>query len=145
MNEIDGIKLVKPVYKDGELRFILANKGTANITNAKKVLLTLKFQGIASGDALVDITKGKVSDGITMEKDLTDAECGQAIIKIDNTVLKDVNNTGEFTLLDLAIDARHLGEDPTTLTQYNTDQVINGKIDDDDLIKISEYMLANPN
>lgn len=145
MDEVDGIKLVKADDKDGELRFILASKGAANVVEAKKVLLKLNFQGIASGDALVDVTKGRVSDGITMEKDLTDAECGQAIIKIDNIELKDVNNDGEFTLLDLAVDARHFGEDPKTLIQYNTDQVINGAIDEEDLLKIGEYMRSNPN
>ena len=81
-----------------------------------------------------------------MEKDLIDDECGQATIIIDDLVVEDdVNHSGEFTLLDLAIDARHLGEDPKTLPQYNTDQVVNGAIDDDDLLKIGEYMLANPN
>jgi len=144
MDELEGIKLVKSEDKDGELRLILASKGITNVVNAKKALLKLNFQGIASGDALVDVTKGKVSDGITMEKDLTDAECGQATIKIDDVIMKDVNNSGEFTLLDLAIDGRHFSEDPKTLTQYNTDTVVNNAIDNDDLTKIGEYMLANP-
>jgi len=82
---------------------------------------------------------------VEMEKDLVDDECGQATIIIDDVVADDVNRSGEFTLLDLAIDGRHLGEDPKTLPQYNTDQVINGAIDKADLIKIGEYMLANPN
>lgn len=145
MDEVDGIKLVKSETNPGELRVITASKGLANVVNAKKALLKLNFQGIASRDALVDVTKGRVSNGITMEKDLTDSECGQAIIKINETVLDDVNHSGEFTLLDLAIDARHLGEDPTALTQYNTDQVVNGAVDDNDLLKIGEYMLANQN
>ncbi|WML33349.1 Ig-like domain-containing protein [Clostridium sp. OS1-26] len=143
MGETDGIKLVKSDTQPGELRVIVASKGSANVVNAKKTLLKLNFKGIAAGEALVDVTKGRISDGITMEKDLTDAECGQATITIED--LKDVNNSGEFTLLDLAIDARHLGEDPKTLAQYNTDIVENNAIDDDDLLKIGEYMLANPN
>lgn len=145
IDEIDRIKLVKLDGKDGELRFILASKGADNVVNAKKALLKLKFQGIAKGEALVDVVKGRVSDGITMENDLTDDQCGQATIIIDDTVIKDVNNSGEFTLLDLAIDARHLGQDPKTLAQYNTDIVENNAIDDDDLLKIGEYMLANSN
>ncbi|WML33214.1 Ig-like domain-containing protein [Clostridium sp. OS1-26] len=143
MDEVDGIKLVKNDTQPGELRVIVASKGADNVVNAKKALLKLNFKGIAAGEALVDVIKGRVSDGITMEKDLTDAECGQATITIED--LKDVNNSGEFTLLDLAIDARHLGKDPKTLTQYNTDIVENNAIDDDDLLKIGEYMLANPN
>lgn len=143
--EVDGIKLVKNEQKDGELRFIVASKGVTNVVQAKKVLLKLNFKGIAAGDALVDVTKGRVSDGITMEKDLTDDQCGQATITIDNEALVDVNKDGQFTLLDLAIDGRHYSEDPASLPQYNTDIVVNKAIDDDDLTKIGEYMLANPN
>lgn len=143
MDEVDGIKLVKSYTQPGELRVIVASKGAANVVNAKKALLKLNFKGIAAGEVLVDVTKGRVSDSITMENDLTDSECGQATIIIED--LKDVNNSGEFTLLDLAIDARLLGEDPKTLTEYNTDIVEDNAIDDDDLLKIGEYMLANPN
>ncbi|WP_459480455.1 LamG-like jellyroll fold domain-containing protein [Clostridium saccharoperbutylacetonicum] len=143
IDEIDGIKLVKKDAKADEFRFILASKGIANVVTDKKILLKLNFKGIAAGDALVDVTKARVSDGIEMEKDLTDDQCGQATITIKE--LMDVNKNGEFTLLDLAIDGRHFGEDPTTLPEYDTDQVVNGAIDDDDLLKIGEYMLANSN
>jgi len=144
-NEVKGITLAKLDQNYDELRIITSSEGLASVVNKKEILLKLYFKGIESGEALVDITKGKVSDGIEMEKDLIDDECGQAIIIIDDIVVEDVNHTGEFTLLDLAIDGRHLGEDPKTLPQYNTDQVINGAIDKADLIKIGEYMLANPN
>lgn len=142
MEEVDGIKLVKSQTNPGELRVIVASKGASNIVNAKKVLLKLNFKGIAKGEALVDVTKGRVSDGITTEQDLTDENCGQATITIENS---DVNNSGEFTLLDLAIDARHYGEDPSTLSQYNTDIVVNNAIDDADLLEISNQMLLNSN
>lgn len=143
--EVDGIKLIKDDKKDGELRFIVASKGEANIVNAKKILLKLKFKGIKAGEALVDVTKGRVSDGIEIEKDLTDAECGEATIIIED--LKDVNNSGEFTLLDLGIDARHFSKDPkaTELANYNTDIVINNAIDENDLLEIGKLMLENPN
>ncbi len=145
-NEVEGIKLVKLDQDDNKLRIITASEGLGGIVNAKRVLLKIYFQGIASGEALVDVIKGKVSDGILMEKDLTDDECGEATITIDDVVIPDdVNRSGEFTLLDLAIDARHLGEDPNALPQYVADQVINGAIDNDDLLKIGEYMLTNPN
>jgi hypothetical protein len=80
-----------------------------------------------------------------MEKDLTDKECDQAIITIEGA--KDVNNSGEFTLLDLGIDARHLNKDPkaTELLKYNTDVVVNNSIDDNDLLQIGKYMLTNSN
>lgn len=141
--QVDGIKLVKDVSQDGELRVILASKGKANIINAKKALLKLNFKGIAAGDALVDVTKGRVSDGITKEYDLTDEQCGQATITIQG--IADVDNSGEYTLLDLAIDARHEGEDPSTLPQYNADQDGNKAIDDADLTEIGQKMLDNPN
>lgn len=144
-NEVDGIILVKNDIQSGELRFILASDGLKNIVNEKKSLLTLNFKAIEVGEALIDITKGRVSDGIEMEKSLKDSECGQAIITILDPKLGDVNKDGEFTLLDLAIVARHLGEDPTTLPQYNTDIDINKAIDKGDLTQIARYMLANPN
>ncbi|MDS0527621.1 hypothetical protein NNC19_18175 [Clostridium sp. SHJSY1] len=144
-NELDGIKLAKNDVQNGELRFILVSKGLPNVVNSKKALLKLNFKGIAPGDALVDVTKGRVSDGIAMEKNLKDAECGQAVINISDKELIDVNNDGDFSLLDLAIDGRHYGEDPSTLPQYNTDVVINGAIDDNDFSEIVKLMLKNPN
>ena len=100
------------------------------------------IQGIAAEDALVDATNGRVSDGITKEWDLADEQCGQATITIQK--LSDVNNSGEYTLLDLGIDARHKGEDPNTLPQYNTDQDGNKAIDDTDLTQIGKNILENP-
>ncbi|MCT4583345.1 MAG: hypothetical protein N4A54_00350 [Peptostreptococcaceae bacterium] len=82
-----------------------------------------------------------------MEKDLEDEECGQAFILIKEANLTDVNNSGEFTLLDLGIDARHLGKDPSLdeLSKYNTDISVNNAIDDDDLLEIGRLMLENTN
>ena len=145
--EVDGMKLVKSVEQtvNGELRVIVASEGEANIVNAKEVLLKLNFRGIGTGEALVDITKGRVTDGIELEKDLTEEECGEATIVIEG--LQDVNNSGEFTLLDLGIDARHFSKDPAAseLAEYNTDVVVNGEIDDEDLLEIGRLILENSN
>lgn len=145
--EIDGIKLVKDIKNDknGELRVILASKGESNIVNAKKILLKLKFKGINKGEAIVDVTKGRVSDGIEMEKDLTEEQCDQGKIIIEE--LKDVNGNGEFTLLDLAIDARNFKKDPKSkeLSKFNTDIAINNAIDESDLLEIGKLMIDNPN
>jgi len=145
--EVDGMKLVKSIEETstGNLRVIVASKGEANIVNAKEVLLKLNFKGIETGEALVDITKGRVTDGIEMEKDLTDVECDQGTIVIE--ALADVNNSGEFTLLDLGIDARHLSKDPAApeLAAYNTDIVVNNAIDEDDLLEIGRLILENAN
>lgn len=145
--EIDGIKLVKDIKNDknGELRVILASKGESNIVNAKKILLKVKFKGINKGEAIVDVTKGRVSDGIEMEKDLTEEQCDQGKIIIEE--LKDVNGNGEFTLLDLAIDARNFKKDPKSkeLSKFNTDIAINNAIDESDLLEIGKLMIDNPN
>ncbi|MCT4583459.1 MAG: cohesin domain-containing protein [Peptostreptococcaceae bacterium] len=145
--EVEGIKLVKDMKNDDELRVILASKGEANIINAKEVLLKLRFRGEMAGEALVDVTKGRVTDGIEMEKDLEEKDCGKGIILIEEDELVDVNNSGEFTLLDLGIDARHLNKDPKAqeLLAYNTDIVEDGSIDDMDLLEIGKLMLENDN
>lgn len=128
---------------EGQLRLILASQGESNIVNDKKILLKLNFKGIHDGDALIDITKARVTDGITMEKNLSSENCGHATVTIVRP--KDVNRTGEFTLLDLGIDARHYGKDPQSaeLSAYDTDVVINNAIDKNDLLKIGQEMLAN--
>ncbi|WXR62116.1 cohesin domain-containing protein [Peptostreptococcaceae bacterium AGR-M142] len=146
--EVEGIKLIKDIQNDDEIRVILASQGEANIINAKEVLLRLKFRGIASGQAIVDVTKGRVTDGIEMEKDLEDSECGKGIILIEEQEgFIDVNNSGEFTLLDLGIDARHLNKDPNSveLSEYNTDIIEDGSINDMDLLEIGKLMLENGN
>lgn len=145
IEEIPGIMLIHS-HNDsakGELRLILASQGEVNIINTKKILLKLKFKGIATGDGLIDITKAKVTDGISLEKNLKAEACGQATITI--VAPKDVNRSGAFTLLDLGIDARHFGKDPKSaeLSAYETDIVVNNAIDKDDLLKISQEMLAN--
>lgn len=145
--EVDGIKLVKDIQddKNGVIRVILASKGESNIVNSKKALLKLKFKGIKQGEAIVDVTKGRVSDGIEMERDLTDEQCDEGKIIIEE--IKDVNNSGEFTLLDLAIDARYLGKNPNApeLSKYNTDISINNVIDEDDLLEIGNLIIDNLN
>jgi hypothetical protein len=147
MEEISGIKMVhlSDDKAKGHLRLILASQGEANIVNTKKILLKLKFKGIHAGDGLIDITKAKVADGITLEKDLLAENCGQATITI--IAASDVNRSGEYTLLDLSIDARHFGKDPKSaeLSSYETDVVINNAIDNADLLKIAQEMLANSN
>lgn len=146
-DEVDGIKLAySEVDEDnGTIRIILASQGESHIINDEQTLLQLNFKAISKGDALIDITKGKVTDGIEMEKDLEEEDCDQAIIKIEGP--SDVNFSGEFTLLDLGIDARHFSRDPSIseLSSYNTDIVINNAIDDEDLLEIAQRMMSNSN
>lgn len=146
--EVDGIKLVYSKENAGVIRVIVASKGEANIAHGKKTLLKLKFKAINKGEALVDVTKGRISDGIEMEENVPEEKCGYCIININPSLIPDdVNHSGEFTLLDLAIDGRHLGKEPASeeLLEYNTDIVVNGAIDEDDLLQIGQYILENPN
>ncbi len=140
------MKLVDSIHEPqkGELRVILASEGEPNTIIGKETLLKLNFNGVQTGEALVDIVSGRVADGITSEYELTPQQCGQATITIEG--ITDVNYSGEFTLLDLGINARHLFKSPSEpeLSNYNTDIVIDGIIDENDLIEIARYMMQNP-
>jgi hypothetical protein len=69
---------------------------------------------------------------------------------LEDTVIienQDVNMSGEYTLLDLAIDAAHFGELGSTVdpTKYVANQVGDDTIRDEDLVFIVAQMLANTN
>lgn len=76
IEKVDGIRVIKMIKKEGELRVVLSKEDREKLINNKQLLLKLNFQGISSGYAFVDIVKGKVSDGIKMNHSLTDKECG---------------------------------------------------------------------
>lgn len=76
IEKVDGIRVIKMIKKEGELRVVLSKEDKEKLINNKQLLLKLNFQGISSGYAFVDIVKGKVSDGIKMNHSLTDKECG---------------------------------------------------------------------
>ena len=143
MEEVEGVKIVKSEQNYDEIKVVLESKDKENIVNDKKKLLKLNFKGIAFGEALVDVTAGKVYSTSCVEKTLSDSQCGEN--KINVIDYADVNKDGQFTLLDLAIDARYYGLNPSDLSQYNTDVVENGAIDDEDLLQIGRYMMENPN
>ena len=111
-------------------------------------MLKLGFDPIAPGDALIDITKAKISDGLLLEKKLRDAECGETTVTIVNRKLTSVNSDdNEFTLLDATIVSRHIGENPEELLLAGIDADLNldGKIDEADVEKAYELMMKNPN
>lgn len=144
-NEVPGIKLVKKVNEPDKLRLIMASKGEENIIHTKQTLINLNFKALSPGETVINISNARVTDGITLERDLTPEECGEITIIIEETDL-DVNNDEKFSLLDLGIDARHLGKDPNAaeLAVYNTDIVRDGAIDDTDLIRIAQLMMTDP-
>lgn len=144
IENVNGIK----IYKEDDLtngvrRYITASLGKTNAANGEKILLKLKFTAKAAGDATIEIISGRIADNATLEADVDQANCGKKIISI----IKDVNRTGEFTLLDLGIDAWYYGDAAadTDTTRYDADVVANGLIDDNDLVEIVEQMLVNAN
>lgn len=139
-DEVVGIKFFKEKAENGEMRLTLFGDGVTNFVNNKTTLLKLNFKPIAVGDALIDITKGRISDGITLEKDLRADECGETTINIVDEKLK-----GKFTLLDVTMISRHIGEDPEKLLpDMDLDLNLDGKIDQADIDKAYKLMLENP-
>ncbi len=143
----DGIKIFKEAdIETGIKRFITASLGKANAANGDKILLKLKFKTIAKGEAKIDITKGRIADNATLEEDVKEEYCGEKLIMIEPATT-DVNRSGEYTLLDLGIDAWYYGDvaSSTDTSQYDADQDGNGTIDDFDLSQIVIEMINNTN
>jgi hypothetical protein len=142
--EVDGLKVIKSIEKDGLLRFIIASKGKTNVITGTNILVKLKFKAKNTGEGLVDSTNARISN-IQKEWDIKNNECGEKKIVVEG--ISDINRTGEFTLLDLAIDAFYYSElvENTDTNKYDTDVVANGTIDDGDLILIVTEMLNNNN
>ncbi|HEX2925675.1 MAG TPA: cohesin domain-containing protein [Ruminiclostridium sp.] len=142
----DGMK----IYKENDIaagikRYITACLGKANAANGDKVLITLKFKAKGKGEAKIDITNGRIADNATLEEDVEEANCGEKTVLIEG--VKDVNRTGEYTLLDLGIDAWYYGSAAadTDSSKYDADQIVNGTIDDGDLTEIVAQILNNSN
>lgn len=143
----EGIKIYKEdSLTEGVRRYISASLGKANAANGDKILLQLTFKAKASGEAKIDITSGRIADNATLEKDIEEKNCGEKIVLIEEKS-KDVNRSGEFTLLDLGIDAWYYGDAAanTDTSKYDADVVANGTIDDDDLAEIVKQILSNSN
>ncbi len=142
----DGIKIFKEDNSiEGIIRYITASLGKANAANGDKMLLKLTFKAIAPGTAKISFANARVADNSTMEKDLEPENCGEKTIFIQ--AAKDVNRNGEFTLLDLAIDAWYyqcLAKD-TDISKYDADVVVDEIIDDNDLTEIVNQILSNSN
>lgn len=142
----DGMKVFKEnVVSPGLNRYITASLGKDNGANGDKIILKLKFKAKKAGLAKVDIVKGRIADNVSLEMDVEEQNCGEKSILIEE--VKDVNRNGEFTLLDLAIDASYYGmaASATDTTKHDADVVANGTIDDSDLAEVVEAMLQNEN
>ncbi|GAA4837486.1 hypothetical protein GCM10023310_13790 [Paenibacillus vulneris] len=143
--EISGYKVYnQPTDQNGTLRFIVASQGQGYGINDEKVFLKLKLRAKAAGTGKVDATKCRIAD-TEKEFDLQEANCGEDSLTIEG--VKDVNRSGEYTLLDLAIDAYYYGQlasnaDPS---KYDADQAGDEYVNDDDLVFIVNQILNNSN
>ncbi|WP_286904455.1 Ig-like domain-containing protein [Clostridium sp. UBA1652] len=141
--DVEGLKVFKEIKDtdNGKLRFIVASLGEENGINEDKAVVKLKFKTKASGKGKIDVLKTRISDNEALEKDILEENCGEKEFEI----FADVNRTGDFTLIDLGIDAYYYGKnvDDTDKTKYDADVISNGVIDDADLAEIAEQMIKN--
>lgn len=141
--EVAGYKVYnKPVDQNGAVRFVVASQGEEYGINKDTVVVKLKFKAKAKGTAVVDATKARIAD-TEEEYDLEKDNCLEDSIIIEAT---DVNKSGTYTLVDLAIDARYFkyfapDVDPV---KYNAQQAGDEYVNDDDLLFIVDQILNNP-
>lgn len=121
------------------VRLIIVSNGEYNVIKANQNLIKLNFQATTTGCAVIYTDNCKISDGVSIEKRLTSSEMGGCIV----TVRCDVDGDGQFTLLDVAIIAKHLGEKDGDTPQYTMDLVQDGVIDRKDLEKAKQCLLDN--
>lgn len=143
--EVPGYKVYnKPVDDNGNIRFIVASQGKTFPMNNEVNVVKLKFRAKSPGLGKVDALKGRLAD-TEKEFDLDELNCLEDEILVE--AAKDVNRTGEYTLLDLSIDAYYFGMDSkdTDKTKHDADQDLNEKVDDVDLTIIVNQILENKN
>jgi hypothetical protein len=143
--EVPGYKIYnQPIDENGKLRFIIASQGEQYGITGETVFLKLKFTGKAKGTAKVDALECRIAD-TESEYDLNEDSCLEDSIEVEG--IKDVNRSGEYTLVDLAIDGFYFGKTAaqTDSSKHDADQVEDGIIDDKDLLLIVNEMLNNPN
>lgn len=142
----DGLKIYKEdTSTPGSIRFIVAHLGQGNEATGDKDLIELTFKAKSVGIGKVDITKGRIADNDSLEMDVAEENCGEDTIEVEPN--RDVNRTGEYTLLDLGIDSYYYGmqADQTDSTRFDTDVIPDGVIDDKDLSAITQSILDNSN
>ncbi len=144
---VSGIKIYKEdtTATNGAIRFITAIQGKEHAITGEGTILKLKFKAIGRGTGKVDAVKGRIADNATLEMDVAEPNCGEATISVEG--YSDVNRSGEFTLLDLGIGAWYFGDlaKDTDTTKYDADVFVNGTIDDNDLLEITNQILSNTN
>ncbi|MEK3913484.1 cohesin domain-containing protein [Paenibacillus sp. FSL H7-0331] len=133
----------QPTDQNGTLRFIIASQGVNYGITGEKTFVKLKLRAKAVGVGKVDALKCRIAD-IDHEFDLGDPLCGEDTVTVEN---QDVNRSGEYTLLDLAIDGYYYGQLASNANPaiYTADQAGDEYVNNDDLIFIVKQMLLNTN
>ncbi len=128
----------------GALRFIIASQGKSFVINSDTTIVRLKFKAIAAGSAKIDALKARVAD-TTKEYDLETANVLEDTILIEKPRFLDVDRSGQYTLLDLSLDAFYFGmkTEDTNTELHDADQTGNGQIGDADLSYIVDQILLN--
>ncbi len=128
----------------GALRFIIASQGKSFVINSDTTIVKLKFKAIAAGSAKIDALKARVAD-TTKEYDLETANVLEDTILIEKPRFLDVDRSGQYTLLDLSLDAFYFGMNAadTNKDLHDADQTEDDKVGDDDLTYIVDQILQN--
>jgi fibronectin type 3 domain-containing protein len=133
----------QPTDQNGNLRFIVASQGVNYGITGEKTFVKLKLRAKAVGVGKVDALKCRIADSAS-EFDLGEPSCGEDTVTVENM---DVNRTGQYTLLDLAIDGYYYGQLASNANPavYTADQAGDEYVNNDDLVFIVNQMLLNTN
>lgn len=78
----DGIRLVKSINKDGNLKICLTVKDKNAVLSRGQRLAKIKFKTLAAGKAELNVNGGNISNKVDFYKSLTVEECGSRVINI---------------------------------------------------------------
>jgi len=145
----DGLNIIEQttssaveITTSSSIRLIIVSQGNGNVVNLQQDILYLNFQSVKTGCGAVYTENCKITDGDSMERKLTTNEMSGCIVNVNC----DINGDGQFTLLDIGIISKHLGESVDNQNNnYTMDLVCDGVIDEKDLEKAKECLLNNSN
>lgn len=146
-DEVEGFKVYNTTTdENGNIRFIVASQGEQYGITGEKIFLNLIFKAKAVGTGDVDALYCRVAN-TTTEWNLEGNACGSDTVTVELADVQDVNHSGEYTLVDLAIDGYYFGRvaADTDTINHSADQILDGNINDDDLVYIVNQMLGNTN
>ena len=146
-DEVEGFKVYNTTTdENGNIRFIVASQGEQYGITGEKIFLNLNFRAKAVGMGDVSALYCRVAN-TTTEWNLEGDACGSDTVTVELADVLDVNHSGEYTLVDLAIDGYYFGRAAadTDTINHSADQILDGNINDDDLVYIVNQMLGNTN